>query len=193
MDYSELVETYQELESTQSTDEKSTILSELFRDADPQELEILGHLAMGRAFPAWKDLEMGIGSKLMVRAIAKATGRDREEVEEEWKDTGDLGDVASEYVEGKRQETLQQKELDLESVQDNLERIAGMEGEGSEDKKISRIAELVTFSSSEEARYLVRTVLEDLRVGVGEGLVRDGIVKAFFAEVVDAKGFTEKL
>ncbi|MFB6166868.1 MAG: ATP-dependent DNA ligase, partial [Candidatus Nanohaloarchaea archaeon] len=193
MDYSRLVDAYQELEATQSNLEKTSILAELFREAEPGELEILGHLAMGRAFPAWKDLEMGIGSKLMVKALSRATGMEESKVEDEWRDTGDLGDTAANLVEGKKQSTLSEKELTPESVQENLERIASMEGEGSEDKKISRISELVTFASPEDAKYLVRTIIEDLRVGVGEGTVRDAVAEAFFAEVVDGKKFTEKL
>ncbi len=193
MQYSRLVDAYQELEATQSTDEKSSILADLFREADPAEVAVLGHLAMGRAFPAWQDLDMGIGSKLMVRAIARATGNSEEAVEDAWRDTGDLGDAAQEFVDGKTQQTLAERELDVAAVQENLERIASMEGEGSEDKKISRIAELVAFAGPEEAKYLVRMVIENLRVGVGEGLVRDAIVKAFFADVVDASGFTERL
>ncbi|MDY6766372.1 MAG: hypothetical protein SVW77_03315, partial [Candidatus Nanohaloarchaea archaeon] len=190
MQYSRLVDAYQQLEATQSTDEKSSILAELFRDADPDELELLGHLAMGRAFPAWNDLEMGIGNKLMVRAIARATGTSEEAVEDAWRDTGDLGDAVQEFVDGKTQQTLAERELDVAGVQENLEKIASMAGEGSEDKKISHIAELVAFAGPEEAKYLVRTVIENLRVGVGEGLVRDAIVKAFFADVVDPSGFT---
>ncbi|MDY6761746.1 MAG: ATP-dependent DNA ligase [Candidatus Nanohaloarchaea archaeon] len=193
MQYSRLVHTYQQLEATQSTDEKSSILAELFREADPDDLEVLGHLAMGRAFPAWETLEMGIGSKLMVRAIATATGNSEEAVEDEWRETGDLGDTVEQFVEGKKQRTLDEKELDLAGVQENLEKIASMSGEGSEEKKISHISELIAFAGPEEAKYLVRMVLENLRVGVGEGLVRDAIVKAFFADVVDASGFTERL
>lgn len=189
MDYSRLVECYRDLEATQSTDEKSDILADLFGSADPSELDILGHLAMGRAFPAWNDLDMGIGSKLMVKAISRATGRSEDQVEDEWRETGDLGDTVERMVEGKTQATLADRELDIASIQENLERIAAMEGAGSEDKKISRIAELITFASPEEAKYLVRTVIEDLRVGVGEGLVRDGIVKAFFATIVGPDEF----
>ncbi len=193
MDYSRLVDCYSALESTQSTLEKADILADLFREAEPDELEILGHLVMGRAFPAWEDLDMGIGSKLMVKAIARATGEPAGRVEEAWKDTGDLGDAAAGLVQGKKQATLGSKDLTPASVQATLRKIAGMAGEGSEDNKISRIAELIGHAEPDEARYLVRTIIEDMRVGVGEGLVRNAIVNAFFAEVIEPGDFAGHL
>ncbi len=193
MEYERLVAAYTALEGTQSTLEKADILADLFRDATPDELELLGHLVMGRPFPAWTDLEMGVGDRTMVKAIATATGESAETVEDAWRETGDLGDAVQEFVKGKKQQTLASKELTVELVQNNLEQIAGAEGAGSEERKIQRITELIGFAEPDAAKYIVRTVLGNMRVGVGEGTVRDGIVAAFFADVVDPKAFTERL
>ncbi|OKY78533.1 MAG: ATP-dependent DNA ligase CDC9 [Candidatus Methanohalarchaeum thermophilum] len=184
MDYSELVKSYKKLESTQSTLEKTEIISKLFINSPKEDLDTLAHLIRGKAFSEWKNLDLGIGKKLIIKAISKATGIKEEKVKKEWKNKGDLGDAVEVIVKNKKQQTLTTKKLTLSLVQENLEKIAGAEGSGSQSKKISLIAELIGSAEPEEAKYIVRTVLENLRIGVGEGLVRDAIVKAFFSELI---------
>jgi DNA ligase-1 len=62
-----------------------------------------------------------------------------------------------------------------------------MEGLGTVDKKVKLIAELLTSASQEEAKYIIRTLIGELRVGLGEGTIRDAIVWAFFEKEI---GFT---
>ena len=57
-------------------------------------------------------------------------------------------------------------------------------GQGTVDRKTQLIAELLTSAIPTEARYVVRTVLGELRVGVGEGSLRDAIVWAFFNDEI---------
>jgi DNA ligase-1 len=68
----------------------------------------------------------------------------------------------------------------MEKVFGNLQKIASIEGRGSQDTKISLIKELVSSAGPKEAKYIVRTVLGQLRIGVAEGVLRDSIAGAFF-------------
>lgn len=184
MEYSKLVEVYEKLGSTQSTLEKTDILSEFFQEND-EEVEDLVLLCMGRAFPKWQDKDLGISSKTMVDIISEATGRTSKEVEEEWKEKGDLGNAAEVLVEKKTQQRLMTKELTVERVLAKLEKIGSMETSGlsqsvSMDKKKKEVAELVSSASPLESKYVVRTFLENLRLGVAEGLIRDALSQAFF-------------
>jgi DNA ligase-1 len=52
---------------------------------------------------------------------------------------------------------------------------------------VGLVSELLTSASPAESRYIIRTVLEDLRVGIGEGVLRDAIVWAFFDESIHIK------
>jgi len=54
---------------------------------------------MGRAFPAWKDLDLGISSKTMLDIIKEATGKPDSEIEKSWKEHGDLGSAAEKLME----------------------------------------------------------------------------------------------
>jgi len=70
----------------------------------------------------------------------------------------------------------------IAKVVKNLQQLATLEGAGTVDKKIGLMAELLTSASNTEAKYIVRTLLEDLRIGVGEGALRDAIVQAYFPD-----------
>lgn len=184
MDYSKLVETYKNLEETQSTLEKTDIIADLFQE-NQGNLETLSLFAMGRIFPAWKDLDLGVSSKTVVSIISRATGRPEEEVENAWKEEGDLGNAAEKMVEKKTQERLFSEDLSVERVKQKLEKVAEMEKQGlsqsvNMDKKQKELAELVSASTPIEARYITRTILENLRLGVGEGIIRDALSEAFF-------------
>ncbi|MFH1432174.1 MAG: ATP-dependent DNA ligase [archaeon] len=183
MEYSTLAEYYKMLEETSLKTEKTRIVSVLFEKTRADDIEQIAQLLMGRAFPSWSEEVIGIASNLMIKAISKAYGIREDEIVEKWKDTGDLGTVVEELSKNKKQRSLFEKSLLVSKVYSNLRKIAMAEGVKSQDKKLVLIAELLSSAKPIEARFIVRTVLGDLRVGVAEGIVRDAIAKAFFADV----------
>lgn len=182
MEYSRLVEAYEELEATQSTLEKTDILAELFEESG-EELEHLVLLSMGRAFPYWKDLDLGISSKTMVKILEEASGASESEIQREWKELGDLGLAAEKVLDEKGgQLALVSQSITVERVSEQLHRVAEIEGSknSSQDKKRREVVGLFNDSTPEEAKWIARTFIENLRLGVGEGLVRDALAETFF-------------
>lgn len=186
MEYSKLVETYRKLGDTQSTLEKTSILADFYRESG-NDLESVILLSMGRAFPSWKNLDLGISSKTMVDIIHEATGKPTSEIENAWREEGDLGSAAEKIMEnGGGQQSLMQRDLTVERVNQKLEKVATMgDGSGetgtvSMDKKKREVAALLNDADPEEAKYIVRTFIENLRLGVGEGIVRDALAETFF-------------
>ncbi len=180
--YSELVQLYQELEKTSKRLEKTKILAEFIEHLNEQEYESLFLLIEGRVFPVWDERVIGVASKLVLKAISLATGADVELVEKQWKKTGNLGDVVEQIKKKKQQTTLSTEQLTAKKVFANLQKIATIQGAGSVDKKLSLIVDLLTSATPPEAKYIIRTVLEDLRIGLGEGTLRDAIVWANFSK-----------
>ncbi len=183
MEYSVLVEYYKKLEETSLKTEKTGIVSEVLERTPADDIEQITQLLMGRAFPLWSEEVVGIASNLMIKAISKADGIKEYEIVAKWKDCGDLGTVAEKFARKKRQRLLFQKALPVSKVYSNLQKIASLEGHRSQEKKLVLIAELLSLATPTDARFIVRTVLSDLRVGVAEGIMRDAISKAFFADV----------
>ncbi|PSP87392.1 DNA ligase [Halobacteriales archaeon QS_4_69_34] len=179
MKYAELVDIYRRLDATSSGLEKTAILTEAFSAADEHQLPLLVKLVRGRLYAPWTSEELGVSSSLTQRAIAKATGVSEAEIEETWRETGDLGDAAAAGITNRTQRTLVDTELTVRGVHDALRELATYEGAGSEERRIDVVAGLLSDADPEEARYVVRTVLGHLRVGIGDGTVRDAIADAF--------------
>ncbi len=185
MDYIELVKFYEKLEGTTKKLEKADILANLLKESSDEELDLIIYLVQGKVFPEWDERNIGFSSRLVLKAISSVIGVRSEEVEKLWKKKGDLGIVVEELVKNKKQTTLSSGKLSTEKVFENIRKLALLEGEGTVNKKIQLVSELLSNASPKEAKFIVRTILEDLRVGVKEGIIRDAISKAFDKEVND--------
>ncbi|MBU4246524.1 MAG: ATP-dependent DNA ligase [Nanoarchaeota archaeon] len=179
--YRALAETYQKLEATTLKLEKARILSDFLQNSPAEELDNVCYLALGRIYPGWSETELGIASLLMVKTLSKTYGVNPKKIEEEWKKTGDLGTVAENLTETKKQAALFKRHLSLNDVFENLRKLPSHEGSGSQEKKRMLISELFSSASPLEAKYLARTIIGNLRIGVAEGILRDAIAEAFFA------------
>jgi len=193
MDYSITCEVYRELESTTKGLEKTEILAKFLNKIRGKPDVI--YLLKGRVFPDYDERELGLSEQLVIKAISKATGDREEGVVSEFKKTGDLGKVAEKLISNKKQFSLFSGKLNNEKVISNLQKLPGLEGKGSIDKKIGLIVELLHSAKPIEARYIVRTVLGDLKVGVGDGLLRDAIVENCFKpkDITEKKEYGEKV
>lgn len=182
MDFSTLTEVYQKLEKTSSRLEMTSIVATFLKDIPVDELSQILLFLRGRVFPAWSEKELGIGNKLVIRAISKVSGVRESDVENRIRETGDTGLAAESLLVKKAQTTLFSEKLTLSKVYGNLERLAELTGKGSQEKKLAYIEELLSFAEPVDARYIIRLILEELRLGVGEGIVRDAIAQTFSVE-----------
>ena len=176
MKYSSLCEVYEKLDGTTKRLEKTYYISQLLKKTSSEDIETILLLLQGTLYHPWEDGELGVANRLVLKAINTSTGIELSRLEQEWKKTGDLGKVTENFVKKKRQATLFSKDISVKKVFDNLRRLPDFEGEGTVDKKTGLISELLTSATPLEARYIIRTVLGELRVGVGTGIVRDAIV-----------------
>jgi len=182
MEYSKLCEIYEELEKNPSRLEKIRILKDFFGKIKKEKNKDIIYLLQGKVFPSYDKTEMGMSSQLIKKSLSKSTGANENEITKLWKEKGDLGEVAFLLVSKKSQTTLSKSKLTAEKVLENLRKISTFEGEGTVDKKISLVAELLSSATPLEAKYIIRTILKDLRVGIGEGTLRDAIIEATLGE-----------
>src|SRR3989338_8627139 len=166
MDYSKLTEYYQQLEKTSKRLEKTHIISQLLKEVKKENNpEYIINLIRGSVFPTWEQRKIGVSDRIVIKALATSTGISMDKIEKMFTKVGDLGDVAQEITKEKKQTTLHNKKLTCELVYKNIRNLAELEGEGTVNKKIGLISELLTSASPIEARFIVRTILEQLRVG----------------------------
>jgi DNA ligase 1 len=181
MRYSTLVKTYEQLSSTTKRLEKTEILAKFFQVLGHKDKEVL-YLIIGRVFPDYDERETGISTQLTIKALSKASGVSEENITKEWRKVGDLGEVAQALTQKKQQTTLSHVTLTTEKVLNNIRKLPELVGKGTVDKKLSLISELLSSATPEESKYIIRTLLGDLRIGTKTSTIRDALAKAFFKE-----------
>ena len=187
MDYSRLVDVYEKLNKTTKRLEKTYIISEFLREVPSSGMEHVLLLLEGRVFPTYDGREIGVASRIMLKALNTATGISIDKIEKEWKKLGDLGLVAEELIKVKKQATLHSTKLTVKKVFENLRKLAGLEGQGTVERKTQLISELLTSAKPAESKYIAKTILNEMRIGVGQGSMRDAIVWAFFEKEIGVK------
>ncbi len=168
MTFKELSEYFEKLENTSSRLSLIDILASLFSKVDSSEVGIVSYLIQGRVAPFYEATEIGMAEKSVAAAIARADKVEREEVLKRYGKLGDLGKVAEELA-GKRQS----QGLSVKQVFEALKEIASYSGEGTVEKKINALTNLVSNASGIESKHLVRIPLGTSRLGIGDPTVLD--------------------
>ncbi|MBT9174732.1 MAG: DNA ligase B [candidate division WS2 bacterium] len=158
-----------ELEETTKRNQMVEILSRLFKIISPEEIEKAIYLLQGRLAPTFLPLEMGVSDKLCINAISSSLSLPKKIVNEWYKETGDLGEVAEKYISSSLN---QMSVLDIHS---SLLQIAQSSGEGAVSKKVEILSSLLSKSGGSEAKYIIRIVLGGLRLGVGDPTILDAL------------------
>lgn len=192
MMYSEFVEMYDLVDSTSKRLEKESFLSEFLKKLAEKGEKNWSYLIKGKVFPDYDSRELGISRQLAIKGIARALGISDERVSSEFRKKGDLGIVAESFVGNKAQSSLFSKTLTARHVFEVLRKLTSLEGKGSVDRKMSLISELLGNASGKEAKYVVRTLLGDLRIGISDGTIRDAFASSFFPDK-DKKEISEKI
>ncbi|BBL61919.1 DNA ligase [Methanobrevibacter arboriphilus] len=182
MKYKKLVDVYESLAATTKRLEKTSILSEFFKEVDIETLPKVVLMALGTVFPPWCEEEQGLADKLLMKSIANVVGVSINKVEDQVREQGDIGGAAEELYKNKSQTTFFFKPLEIDFVFNNLRKLAKISGDRSTSRKIAIVLELLSSATATEAKYISRTIIEELRIGVGEGTIRDAISQAFEVE-----------
>ncbi len=155
-------------------EEVSTVLPRL----DDEELPVFVRFIMGRVFPDWSPKKLGVGPNLLYDAVAYVVGTKRSAVREAINVTGDAGLAIEDLLANKEQTSFFTREMDLLEVHRDFERMAATEGTRSRREKLLVMRRLFANAKPLEGRYLARLMLEELRIGMGEGNVRDAVARA---------------
>ena len=179
MDYSEVAEAYSRLEAISGRNEITQVLSDLLGRTPKQELPPLVYMTQGKLRPDYEGVELGLAEKLAVRAVAASAGISAEKAYSTYVRLGDIGTAAEELLKTKGQETLFSERLTLSGVYLTLLRIAKESGSGSVEAKLKELESLLNDASPLEAKFIMRTVTGELRLGVADYTVLDAAAMAF--------------
>jgi DNA ligase-1 len=124
--FTELAAHLDQMEATSSRNELVRILSEVYRACSADELEPITYLIQGRLAPFFEPVEIGLGERLLITAIASAYAVPKEEVTKLNRQTGDLGVTAQRLAKASARESPSVVE-----VHQRLTQVAAAGGAGS--------------------------------------------------------------
>ena len=179
MNYAVIADAYEKIEATTKRLEMTDLLVDLLKNTPKDVIAKVVYLTQGKIYPDFVGSEIGVAEKLAIKALARATGRRESEIEEDLKKSGDIGETAQGFIAKKKQVTFFQKTLTVQHVYETLDKMAKTTGTGAVDSKMSLLAGLLSDASPKEAKYLLRTVTGNLRLGIADMTVLDALAIAY--------------
>ncbi len=173
MKFVDLAANLDRMEATRSRNELVRITSDVYRASSTDELGPITYLIQGRLAPFFEPVEIGLGERLLMTALASAYGARKDEVTRLNRQTGDLGITAQRLAPAHRGDSPTVIE-----VHRRLLEIAAASGPGSQQKKLDVFTGLLRDLDSSSAKHLVRITLGKMRLGIGDPTVLDALSSA---------------
>ncbi|WP_449462743.1 ATP-dependent DNA ligase [Tardisphaera miroshnichenkoae] len=168
------------LSSTSSNSEKVRLLSSYLRTLSSEDLSIAVDFLLGRASRVGgPEGRANVAFATVRDALSQVVKFSDEKLLQLYKDHGDLGDVAMAFLSSGHITPLVGENLTLKRVRDGMDEIGSAQGAGSERRKVMTLAGLLLQASPLEAKYVVKILTSDMRIGVSDGFVAESIAEAF--------------
>ena len=190
MEFKLIAEYFDKLERISSRIQITSLLTDLFKKSDKNIIDKVVYIIQGKLWPDFYGYpELGVGEKLMIKALSIGINVKEEVIESELKKIGDLGEVAYRLKKSSSSggasilsflgASSSSSPLTVEEVYNSLTKIAIAEGEGSRDIKIRSLAGLLKKADPLEAKFIIRFIDGRLRVGIGDATIMDALAYAF--------------
>ena len=150
---------------------KTSLVSEYFQSCAVDVAAVSAVFLSGRPFPVWEESTLQIGGRWLWRIVAELAGKTEGEVTAAYRRLGDLGAVAGEVLPQRPGQGLGVLEVEA-----NFRQIASTRGPA---EKAAIVRDLLSRATPLEAKYIVKVMTGDLRIGLKESLVEEAIAKAY--------------
>jgi DNA ligase-1 len=150
---------------------KTGLVAEYLRSRSVDEAAVSAVFLSGRPFPVWEETTLQVGGRSLWGIVAELAGKEQGELTASYRKLGDLGAVAGDLLPQRSGQGL--GVLEVEAF---FRRVAGARGAAAK-TEIAR--ELLSRATPLEAKYIVKIMTGDLRIGLKESLVEEAIAKAY--------------
>ncbi|MBV9959221.1 MAG: ATP-dependent DNA ligase [Acidobacteria bacterium] len=178
-------ETAERVAATTKKLEKAALLGAYLREQNDEDLARAARYFAGQQFALKDARTTNVGSSVLRDALSEVTGASVEELRPRYVRLGDAGEVAYEVLREYKREALQPT-ITLAETESLISQLSELRGTKN---KRALLTSVLARATALEAKYLVKLLLGDLRIGLKEGLVEDSIARAFetpLAEVAQA-------
>ncbi len=175
-----LAEACERIAGTTKKLEKTAIVAEYLKSVAVDEAAAAAVFLSGRPFPIWEETTLNVGGTLLWRIVEEISGKSGVDLTPVYRRLGDLGAVASEVL----SEPKDACDLKVREVEERFRRIAAARGPAA---KSELVRELLRQVTPLEAKYILKIITGDLRIGLKESLVEEAIARAFGGKVAEVQ------
>jgi DNA ligase-1 len=152
--------------------QKIAIVAEYLKSCSPEEAAVSAVFLSGRPFPVWEETTLQVGGAQLWRIVAELSGKNEKQLTATYRQHGDLGAVASQVL----PERSPGREQTGPEVESKFRQVAAARGPAA---KAALVRELLSNATPVEAKYMVKVMTGDLRIGLKESLVEEAIAQAY--------------
>ena len=176
----QLAQTCEAVSATTKKTEKVALVAEYFARRPAEEAAQAAVFLCGRAFPAWEERTLQVGGALLWRTVAEISGKTDVALRAAYRRYGDFGSAAADVLEA-APETSTLSVSDVATAFDQIARASGAA------QKSEVLRDLLRRATPLEAKYIIKIIGGDLRIGLRESLVEEAIAKAFGAKPAEVQ------
>jgi DNA ligase-1 len=169
-----LAEAAEAIAATTKKTEKVRLTAEYLRSLEPAEAALGALFLTGRAFPAWEETTLQVGGALVWRALLEISGASESEFVAAYRRHGDLGAAAKEVLE-RRDHKAEPPPVSVRELEQIFRAIAAARGPAA---KLERVTALLKRAEPLQAKYLVKIITGEMRIGLRESLVEEAVAVA---------------
>jgi DNA ligase 1 len=168
-----------EIAATTKKLQKTAIVSELLKSLPMERAAAAALFLSGRPFPVWEETTLQLGGRALWQLVAELSGKEEGALTAAYRKYGDLGSVAQSVL-----PESQSVGLDVLGVQRAFHQIAAARGAAA---KSAVLRDVLSRATPLEAKYIIKIITGDLRIGLKESLVEEAIAKAYGSPAADVQ------
>ena len=151
--------------------EKTAIVAELLTSLTPEDAAATAVFLSGRPFPLWEETTLQVGGALLWRVVTETAAKSDAVISATYRKYGDLGAAAAEILPDRNLSV----DLAVSEIEKRFRAIAAARGMAA---KRGLVGELLEQVSPVEAKYIIKIITGDLRIGLKESLLEEAVAKA---------------
>ena len=169
--FQHLAKACDEIAATTKKLQKTAIVSDLLKSMPLDQASAAALFLSGRPFPVWEETTLQVGGRALWQMVTELSGKDEGAMTAAYRKHGDLGSVAQAML-----PETKSGGLHVLDVQGAFRQIAAARGAAA---KGAVLRDLLSRATPLEAKYIIKIITGDLRIGLKESLVEEAIAKAY--------------
>lgn len=174
-----LAKTCEAIAGTTKKLQKTALVADYLKSRTIDEAAVSAVFLSGRAFPAWEETTLQVGARSLWQIVTDLSGKSEAHLTTAYRQYGDLGAVAGYVLPDRKDAASGPNVLEVERT---FHEIAAARGSAA---KTAIVRDLLARCTPLEAKYIIKIITGDLRIGLKESLVEEAIAKAHGSNLVE--------